>query len=212
MRKPIVIPVVASSCDVAQLENEVRQIKQGFLEYLECVPRKSTRTKHGLMGPVGKILAKVKAGHRGSDFLKGYALRVHEAVASGGFGGPGIGGLEILESTIERMVKLLGSLPVRLQDRVIDSVDYGLYFDLRKKELESKESRRQQWIAFLRNRYGTEKELSQAWGEEISDLDSLYLPRKSEGSNSSDATQKQRDIAHFWETQRVTTDDIEGEE
>ncbi|MFQ5802015.1 MAG: hypothetical protein ACE5JQ_03850 [Candidatus Methylomirabilales bacterium] len=206
MRVPITVKI--QPFDIEKTQPRMDSTREAFARYLDEVPRKSTRSKHGLMGPVGKILGEVKSGRRDPASLKGYAIRVHEATGRS----PSPAGLEALERGIDELVKLLTEVPVTVHDRLLDRLDYGLYYDLRKKALESKEARRQGWIGFLRDKYGTVATLSEAWGEEIASFDELYLPRKAEGSKRKKATAKQQDVAAFWESQGATVDFAEEEE
>lgn len=195
MRTPIAVQI--KPFDIERVQPQIDAAREAFARYLDEVPRKSTRSKHGLMGPVGKILSEVKSGRRDPASLKGYAVRVHEATGKN----PSQAGLEALEGGIDCLVKLLADAPVTAHDRILDRLDYGLYYDLRKMALESKEARRQAWIGFLRDKYGTPGRLSEAWGEAISTFDDIYLPRKAEGSRSKKATARQQDVAAFWESQ-----------
>ena len=206
MRIPITVQV--KPFDIEQIQTKVDEVREAFVRYLGAVRQKSTRSKHGLMGPVGKILNEVKSGRRDPASLKGYAVRVHEATGSN----LSPAGLGALEQGINHLVGLLAEAPITVHDRVLDRLDYGLYFDLRKRALETKEARRQSWIKFLREKYETETKLSEAWGEEVSAFDDLYLPRKAEGSKTKKATAKQQDIVTFWESQGVTVDLEEEEE
>jgi hypothetical protein len=159
------------------------------------------------MGPVGKILSEVKSGRRDPASLKGYAIRVHEAARRN----PSPTSLEALEKGIDELVGMLAEAPVTAHDRLLDRLDYGLYYDLRKKALESKEARRRAWVGFLRDKYGSEAKLSEAWSEEIGSFDELYLPRKSEGSKAKRASTRQQDIAAFWEAQGAAVAEEEDE-
>jgi hypothetical protein len=199
------ITVQTKPFDIETVQPKIDSAREALTRYLDEVPRKSTRSKHGLMGPVGKILSEVKSGRRDPASLKGYAVRVHEATSRS----PSPAGLQALEEGIDRIVKLLTEVPITAHDRLLDRLDYGLYYDLRKQELESKEMRRQAWIGFVRNKYDTEAKLSETWGEQIAAFDDLYLPRKAEGSKNKKATAKQQDITAFWESQGVTTDEEE---
>jgi hypothetical protein len=205
MRVPIAVQI--KPFDVEKAQPQIDTIRKFFTQYLEQVRSKSTRSKHGLMGPVGKILSEVKSGRRDPGSLKGFAVRVLEATGRG----PSPAALRALEQGIDQLVATLREAPVTAHDVLLDRLDYGLYFDLRKKALESKEARRQAWIAFVRGKYGSEAKLSEAWSEEIAVFDELYLPSKAEGARSTKATAKQRDIAAFWESQgaTVTTEDEE---
>jgi len=206
MRVPIAVQI--KPFDIEKAQPQIDATREAFTRYLDDVFRKSTRSKHGLMGPVGKILSEVKSGRRDPGSLKGYAIRVHEATGRS----PSPASLEALEQGIDQLVMLLAEAPITVHDRILDRLDYGLYYDLRKKALESKEARRQAWVGFVREKYGNEARLSEAWGEEIVSLDELYLPRKAEGSKGKKATAKQRDIAAFWESQGATAVVEEEEE
>lgn len=198
MRVPIAVHIKPFDIETAQ--PEIDAARKAFTRYLNDVPQKSTRSKHGLMGPVGKILSEVKSGRRDAASLKGYAIRVHEASGRS----PSPAGLEALEQGIDQLLDLLGQVPATAHDRLLDRLDYGLYFSLRKNALESKEARRQAWIGFLRDKYGDEAALSTAWGQDMVSWDEVYLPRKAEGAKGKKATARQRDIAAFWESQGVT--------
>jgi hypothetical protein len=195
VRTPIAVQI--RPFEIEKVQRKIDAAREAFTRYLDDVPRKSTRSKHGLMGPVGKILSEVKSGRRDPASLKGYAVRVHEATGRS----PSRTGLEALEAGIDCLVTLLADAPVTVHDRVLDRLDYGLYYDLRKRELESKEARRQAWTGFLRDKYGTPVRLSEAWGEAVSTFDDPYLPRKAEGSKGKKASARQQDIAAFWESQ-----------
>jgi len=195
VRTPIAVQIRPFDIETVQLQ--IDAAREAFARYLDEVFRKSTRSKHGLMGPVGKILSEVKSGRRDRASLKGYAVRVHEATGRS----PSQAGLEALEEGIDTLVKLLDGAPVTAHDRILNRLDYGLYYDLRKRALASKEARRQTWIGFLRDKYETPSQLSGAWGESISTFDGLYLPRKAEGSRSKRASARQQDVAAFWESQ-----------
>ena len=109
--------------------------------------------------------------------------------------------LEALEEGIHLLVALLADAPITTHDRILDRLDYGLYYALRKQELESREVRRQAWIEFLRTKYRNVRGLSVAWGNEVEDFGEVYLPRMAEGSRLKKANVRQRDIAEFWELQ-----------
>ncbi len=194
MRVPIVVQI--TPFEIEKVQPQIDAAREAFTRYLDDVPRKSTRSKHGLMGPVGKILSEVKSGRRDPASLKGYAVRVHEATGRG----PSQRGLESLEAGIDCLVRLLADAPVTAHDRVLDRLDYGLYYDLRKRAIESYAAMRQAWIAFLRAKYDNETKVSEAWGERVK-LDDQKVPRKAEGSKGKKASARQQDVAAFWESQ-----------
>lgn len=204
MRTPIAVQI--KPFEIEKVQSQIDAAREAFTRYLDEVPRKSTRSKHGLMGPVGKILSEVKSGRRDPASLKGYAVRVHEATGRS----PSQRGLEALEAGIDCLVKLLADAPVTAHDRILDRLDYGLYYDLRKRAIESYAAMRQAWIAFLRAKYDSDAKISDAWGERVK-LDDQKVPRKAEGSKGKKASAKQQDIAAFWESRGVVAV-IEDEE
>jgi hypothetical protein len=199
MRIPITVH--SDPFDIETAQPAIDTARLAFADYLEQVPRKSTKSKHGLMGPVGKILSEIKSGRRDPESLKGYAVRVHETSGRG----PSTASMENLEKGIDTVVKLLNNMPLPFHDRVLDRLDYGLYYELRKRQAASKEARRQAWIGYIREKYGTPEALALAWDEAAISFEELYLPRKDEGARTKKATARQRDISDFWESQGVST-------
>lgn len=163
MRVPIAVQIKAF--DIEKAQPQLDATREAFARYLNEVRQKSTRSKHGLMGPVGKILSEVKSGRRDPASLKGYAVRVHEA--TGGFPSPA--SLEALEKGIDSLVTLLHEAPVTVHDRLLDRLDYGLYFELRKKFLSWIGERDQDFRSWLQKRYTSLELLNQQWGKQIDD-------------------------------------------
>jgi hypothetical protein len=205
MRAPIVVHVAPH--DIEQDQPRIDAARRAFVRYLAELGPRPTRSKYGLMGPVGKILSEVKSGRRDSASLKGYALRVHEATQKR----PSPVALQALEEGIDLLVTVLADAPITIHDRMLDRLDYGLYYALRKQELESREVRRQAWIEFLRTKYGNVRGLSEAWNNEVENFGEVYLPRMAEGSRLKKATVRQRDIAEFWASQGAVGIDEEDE-
>jgi len=201
------ITVRSDTFNIETVQPDIDRARYAFADYLEDVPRKSTKSKHGLMGPVGKILSEIKTGRRDPASLKGYAVRVHEVLGRG----PSPTSMENLENGIDTVVKLLDGVPVIFHDRVLDRLDYGLYYELRKRQLASKETRRQAWIGYLREKYGSAEAFAAAWDEPGITFEEIYIPRKAEGARGKRATAKQMDVAGFWESQGFSTL-AEGEE
>src|SRR4051812_33951358 len=146
MRIPITVH--SDPFDIETAQPTIDAARHAFADYLEQVPRKSTKSKHGLMGPVGKILSEIKSGRRDPASLKGYAIRVHETSGRG----PSAASMGNLENGIDTVVKLLDDVPLPFHDRVLDRLDYGLYYELRRRQAASKEARRQAWIGYIREK------------------------------------------------------------
>jgi hypothetical protein len=117
-----------------------------------------------------------------------------------------------LERGIDSTVALLSSIPVTFHDEVLDRLDYGLYYELRKRQSAGKEARTQLWREYIRGKYGTPEQLASAWDESSITFEDLYLPKKTEGSRGKKATTRQRDVADFWESQGVSLSNDEEED
>lgn len=193
MRRPISVQV--EPFEVESVQPQLDNIRLIFARYLETVPPKTSSSKHGLMGPIGKILYEVRSGRSDAASLKGYALRVQEQTNSR----TSVSSVADLEKGIETLVQLMENVPLSFRDRLIDKLDYGLYFDLRKRMLEKKEAIIEQWQSFLSCRYSSIAMLNSAWKEEYPSFDRVMIPKKSAGSRAQGASAKQVDIFEFWE-------------
>ncbi|MBX9685299.1 MAG: hypothetical protein K2X27_01280 [Candidatus Obscuribacterales bacterium] len=194
MRIPIAVQVDPFNID--SIQPRLDQIRTTFGRYLESVPPKSNSSKHGLMGAVGKILYEVKSGRSDAASLKGYALRVQEQNTSK----LSSSSIADLETGIDELVRLYNEVPLSSRDQLLDRLDYGLYFDMRKRMLERKELIFKQWFDFLNAKYKDISNLNSAWKENFESFERVVIQKKSAGSRSKDATQKQTDIFEFWES------------
>lgn len=196
MRTPIFVKV--ERFDLGTVAKEIEDIRDEFDRYLDSYPAKSSRSKHSLMGPVGKVLQEARSGKWDAESLTGFALNVHlsnpkaksfisaEARVA-------------LQDGIRRLLDLLASVPVTALDKVIDQIDYGLYFERRAKGLERLERIRQEFISFLSAKYGTAVELAIAWGDKQgkygADFTRLQYPSKKMFIEAKG--QKKIDLAEF---------------
>jgi len=196
MRTPIFIRV--QHFNLESVAAEIEAIRKCFDRYLDSYPVKSSRSKTSLMGPIGKVLQGARTGKWDAESLAGYALNIH-------LSNPKAKGYisqearEALREGIDRLLELLKTVPVTAQDKVVDRADYGLYFVRRAKGLEWLESMRQEFIRFLRNKYGTSEKLAQAWdgkpGDYGADFAKVRYPSK--GMFAEATGQKKIDIAEF---------------
>jgi len=194
MRRPIAVQ--ADPFDIESIQPRLNIIRETFGRFLDSISIKTTLSKHGLMGSVGKILSEIRSGRSDAASLKGYALRVQEQSGSQ----LSTASIKDLESGIEDLVELFTGVPLAFRDQLIDRLDYGLYFDLRKKNLERKEAIIKQWHSFLLNRYAEIEKLNSAWKENHESLGDVMIQKKATGSRSKDATPKQVDVFEFWES------------
>jgi len=196
MRTPIFVRV--ERFDLEGVAPEIDIIRDSFDRYLDNYPVKSARSKHSLMGPVGKVLQDARTGRWDAKSLTGYALNIH-------LSNPKAKGYisqearQALEDGIGRLLKLLKAVPVTAQDKVVDRIDYGLYFARRAKGMEWIENMRQEFIQFLRQRYSSPEKLAQAWGGRPEDYgDDLTKVRyPSRGMFNQATGAKKTDIGEF---------------
>lgn len=194
------------------IEPRINEIRDAFDRYLDTYPVKTSRTKHGLMGPVGKILQEVRGGKWDAISLTGYALNIH-------LSNPRVKGINddarsALEQGITKLINLMKNIPVTAHDRVMDRIDYGLYYLRRKKGLAWLESVRSEWIGFLRERYGNGERLSDSWKEKIEKIgkDFEKTPYPSKKSFEEAKGQKRKDMEEFIKSAQLKGYELEEEE
>ncbi|MHB1653892.1 MAG: hypothetical protein ACYCVD_15670 [Desulfitobacteriaceae bacterium] len=167
MRSPIFVRT--KKFNIKEHGTEIIAIRDCFERYLESYPVKTTRSKTSLMGPIGKVLQGARTGKWDTESLAGYALNIHLANDKT----KGIisqDARQALREGVDRLLRLLEEVPVTAQDKVLDQIDYGIYFMRRVKGLERLENIRQDFIAFLKGKYGTTETLAQAWGGKAQDF------------------------------------------
>jgi hypothetical protein len=171
MRTPIFVRV--ERFDLESVAPQIEAIREAFDRYLDSYPVRTVRSKHSLMGPVGKLLQEAKTGKWDAESLTGYALNIH-------LSNPRARGFisqearEALKEGVSKLMALLHEVPPTAQDKVLDRIDYGLYFIRRAKGLEWLEEKRQQLISFLRQRYKSDEDFAKAWGKKWKALDDVY--------------------------------------
>ncbi len=196
MRTPIFVRV--ERFDLEKISPEIEAIRDHFDLYLDSYPVKSARSKHSLMGPVGKVLQEARTGKWDAESLAGYALNIH-------LSNPKAKGYisqearQALHEGIDRLLKLLKEVPVTAQDKVVDRLDYGLYFVRRAKGLEWLERVRQEFIKFLQDKYSTPEKLAQEWGGKPEDYgtDFAKVPYPSRRIFDQATGRKKSDMSEF---------------
>jgi hypothetical protein len=198
MRK--VITVTTASFDIGSAKPQIGKIVAAFDRYLDDYPVKNARSKHGLMGPVARILDRAKAGGYTEEALIGDAMRVHEMnPKSRNYLSP------IAQRNLEDGTRLLLELcretPTTALVRVIDQIDYSLYYARRTRSIIWLEEKRMLFAEFLRKRYANDEGFQRAWARSKDakrlKLDSAPFPRRS-GDDYSRDQQRKTDIDEFW--------------
>jgi len=212
MRK--VISVATKTLDTGTKKDQINAIVAAFDRYLDDYPVKTARTKHGVMGPVARILDRAKAGGYTEEALIGDAMRVHEMNPKArGYLKPEA--RQNLAEGTHLLLALCGDVPMTSLVKVIDQIDYSLYYARRTKGITWLEEKRQLFSDFLRTRYPTDEALRKAWTKS-KDVKRITLadapfPRRTGDDYGSRDPQRKADIDEFWAS-LVAEDVVEPED
>ncbi len=196
MRKVITIENRPFTFD-DEVKKEILEIITLYDSYLEEYPTQGT-SKHAIMGPIGKILQRAQTGQWLTDSLTGYALRVHEMhLKTGSYVRPEA--VQKLEMGTKKLSEFLKNIPIIAVPKVIEQIDYGLYYERQLKNIISRterlENMKKELSTFLHAKYSTDEDFAQAWNDErfskMDDLPYYFGPnsltyKKSKGKMKSD--------------------------
>jgi len=198
--------------DLDSIQDRIEEIRVAFDIYLDSYPVKTGKTKHGIMGPVGKILQDIKRGKWDVAALSGYALNIH--LNNRKAKGMSDSARSALEEGITKIISLLKSVPVTAQDKVLELIDYGLYYERRKKSMTRFETVKMDWISFLNQKYLTGQALAEAWEEKLQNIgenfEKITYPSKKVFFESKG--QKRIDLEQFIKEYELKGYQIEEEE
>lgn len=201
MRK--VITVHGGRFDLDNVRPQMEVIVKLFDQYLDEYPVKTAKSKHAVMGPVAKILERAATRKWDAQALTGYALRVHEMnPKSKGYLSPTA--RQALEEGTTQLVALCREIPVTAVTKVVDRIDYSLYYVRRKKGIEWLENTRQMFVRFLQEKYGNDfGQVVAAWGEKdtkgIDSFSNIRYPSDKSDTYKKSCDAKKGDIDMFWQ-------------
>jgi len=160
----------------------------------------------------GKILQDIKRGKWDVAALSGYALNIH--LNNRKAKGMSDSARSALEEGITKIISLLKSVPVTAQDKVLELIDYGLYYERRKKSMTRFETVKMDWISFLNQKYLTGQALAEAWEEKLQNIgenfEKITYPSKKVFFESKG--QKRIDLEQFIKEYELKGYQIEEEE
>ena len=199
MRK--VITVRGGRFDLDSVRPKIEGIVIQFDKYLDEYPVKTAKSKHAVIGPVAKILERAQTRKWDAQALTGYALRVHEMNPKArGYLSPAA--RLALEEGTAQLVTLCREVPVTAVAKVVERIDYSLYYARRKKGIEWLENTRQMFIRFLQEKYnGNLGALTEAWGKDAKDIgafDEIRYPSNKSETYKKAGTARKSDIDAFW--------------
>ncbi|MEM0287279.1 MAG: hypothetical protein QXG05_03785 [Nitrososphaerota archaeon] len=126
MRKPILMEKMAT--DEVWPTDEVEAAKESLYKYLaDYVPERWVYTKHAIMGPAGKLLGIIAASKFGEnvDSYVGYIANIHDQQSKKHLT---LEGMNNLKEAVSRLIQLRKRSSERAFLKMLNSVDYGVYY------------------------------------------------------------------------------------
>jgi len=127
----------------------IEEVSVSFNDYLGRL-NIFAATKSALMGPVGKILEQARVKGLDAEFLKGYGINTHKNTIRVPLSSEV---LEPLEDGIVLLSQLLQRVPRHMRPKVIEIVDYKVYYKREKANVEFWEKWRKDFDEFLKKKY-----------------------------------------------------------
>ncbi|ARU61525.1 hypothetical protein CBW65_11275 [Tumebacillus avium] len=149
----------------------LQEAAEAFARYLHSFrTEKSKESKHGKMGPIGKLLSRMRSGKRGDQVL-GEAIRIHEMTAKP-FEGQKSTSITVeqfnsLKEGVFKLTEVLDDPNTSPADhkRILETVDAVIYFRLEKARKENLVKGLERFRAYLQTKYDTPEELAEAWDD-----------------------------------------------
>ena len=194
--------------DIKTVRPKIERIANSFDRYLDEYRPKTTRTMHGVMGPVPMILDGARVRKEDAKTLLGRAVRAHEMNENNRYVSPSA--LEALETGTQDLLALCSEVPITAVSKVTDRIRYSIYYARRKKEVQRYEDTKTQFVYFLRQRYSSDSELATSWAEDVS-LEHVPYPSRKAATGGNDT--KQKDMNDFWQHVKGTQiEDLEEDD
>ena len=185
--------------DIETVRPKIENIADAFDRYLDEYRPKTTRTMHGVMGPVPEILDGARVRKEDAKTLVGRAVRAHEMNENNrGYLSPSA--LEALETATQELLTLCSEVPITAISKVTERVRYIVYYTRRKKAIEWLEQTRKAFIEFLKARYADQTALATAWGEKSLKFDDIRFPSQKNQAFKDANEVKKGDITSFWKS------------
>lgn len=205
IRRPLYV-VRTERFDVNELKLKIEAIASSFAAYLGEW-RGTGSSRHALMGPVARVLDLVRRGQADFGEIMGRALRMHEMAVP--FLSPG--GRQSLENAVRDLLDVIGSYPPAARRRVLEQVEYHVYYLRRLEFLRRIEAVYNAWRAFVVQKYGGDiAAVQRAWGDsKYRDFARLPFPSRRRAEDDSPLG---RDIKEFLEKHKEAAEEIEEAE
>jgi hypothetical protein len=151
-------------------------IAENFATYLDRYyqPEKQSDSKHSKMGPIGKVLSKLRR-HNDIEALKGELLRLHqmgskkkELVYSG---------QQLIEEAFGKLKSILNESPLSKHSEIISKIDDRIYWKIENKKQKRIQQKFDRFISYLQNQFPEPEDMSRQVGTSYKDWNDLPYPR-----------------------------------
>jgi len=155
------IQVKPERFDVKSKHEAIEKSVSLLNDYLDTfIPKGRVWTKYSLEGPAGKLISILKSGKLSTkSALIGQITTIHESTGNR----LTEESAKKLEKAVDALLEVLDGVPPTKRLRVLSEVDYGLYFERKKKLLEMLARNQEEWISFLKGKYQDINRLNEAW-------------------------------------------------
>ncbi len=193
--------------DANELKPKIEAIASSFAAYLAEWPVRGS-SRHALMGPVARVLDLVRRGQADFGEIMGRALRMHEMAAP--FRSQGAA-RQRLEEGVRGLLDVVEGCPLAARRRVLEQVEYHVYYLRRMELLRRREAVFNAWRNFLGQKYGGDiAAVQRAWGDsKYRDFARLPFPWPRRAEEDSPLG---RDVKAFLETHKEAAEQIEEAE
>jgi len=192
--------------DANELKPKIESIASSFAAYL-AEWRGTGSSRHALMGPVARVLDLVRRGQADFGEIMGRALRMHEMAT------PflSLGGRQSLEKAVRDLLGVVEVCPLAARRRVLEQVEYHVYYLRRLESLRRLEAVSKAWRDFVQQKYGDDiAAVQRAWGDsKYQDFARLPFPSRRRAGEDSPLG---RDIKEFLERHKEAAEEIEEAE
>lgn len=205
------IMVTPGKVDPEKRKEKIQKVSDKLSRYLDFYPVESKSSKYSIMGPVSKIIGWAKNSKNTSEFIKGRVLRMHELNKISGY--VSSEALQIMEEAVDELLEFRQGLsPIELS-KTMEIIDYEVYFNRRKKNIERLEQIKTAFILYIKEKYkGNIDVLKSKWDLVINDWNDIKFPtEKGKYFQDGNDTQKE-DITKFWNQHRDLKKQIIDEE
>ncbi|HEC79167.1 MAG TPA: hypothetical protein ENI34_08525 [candidate division WOR-3 bacterium] len=194
-----IIMVTSGEINLKERKEKINNLVKKLSEYLDFYSVSNTSSKYSVMGPVSKIIEMSKNRKNTPEFIKARALRMHEMNRISGY--VSNEAIQVMEKAIDELLNFRQELLPTELPRVMEMIDYEVYFCRRKKNIQELEQIREDFINYLKKTYNNKlNDLKSKWGKQhITDWNDIRFPTKT-GKYFKEGNEKQKeDIRNFWQ-------------